>query len=106
MHNDLAQRYADEFERHVDSLVAAHKGGKILAPNPFFDRPFSISDVPRLKYLVRNALRAQAWFAKHGPTCAAVAAERPRANQIFYGRRQRITESCGHVFAFTAGARL
>lgn len=70
MCNDLTQRCADEFERHVDNLVAAHKHGKILAPNPFFDRPFSISDVPRLKYLVRTALQARRWFAKHGPPWA------------------------------------
>jgi hypothetical protein len=67
MSEDLVQICAAQFERHVDSLVAAHQRGLIYVTSPIFDGALSINDVPKLKILVRNALRARAWFEKHGP---------------------------------------
>jgi len=64
----LAEICAREFEAKVDRLAAAHKRGHILVATPFFhERPVRIDDVPTLKHLVRNALRARAWFSRQGP---------------------------------------
>src|SRR5262249_40445767 len=67
----LAEHCADEFERQVDRLVAAHKRGHILVASPFFRKSaVAIDDIPKLKLLVRNALRARAWFSRQGPAWA------------------------------------
>ena len=64
----LAEHCAREFERHVDELLSIHKRGRILVASPFFrERSVPVDDIPKLKLLVRNALRARAWFARHGP---------------------------------------
>ena len=58
MRDHLADYCAREFEAHVSELVANHKRGCIVVTSPVFSGPFSINDVPKLKHLVRNALRA------------------------------------------------
>src|SRR5215475_10982257 len=68
---DLTETCAREFEAKVDGLVAAHKRGQILIRTPFFhERPVRIDDIPKLKFLVRNALRARAWFLRQAPSWA------------------------------------
>lgn len=69
MCEDPIQICAAEFERHVDNLVAAHQRGLIYVTSPIFSGALSINDIPKLKILVCNALRAQAWFSRHGPAC-------------------------------------
>jgi hypothetical protein len=67
----LAEHCAREFERHVDELLSIHKRGRILVASPFFrERSVPVDDIPKLKLLVRNALRARAWFARQGPAWA------------------------------------
>jgi len=67
----LAEHCAREFERHVDELVNHHKRGHILVASPFFrEYAVAIDDIPKLKLLVRNALRARAWFSRQGPAWA------------------------------------
>jgi hypothetical protein len=68
MCDDLIQHCVNEFEAKVDALAAAHRRGRILVSSPFFhERPVRIDDLPRLKLLVRNGLRAHAWFLRQGP---------------------------------------
>ena len=70
-HDDLVELCAHAFEAKVDALVAAHKRGHILVTNPIFGkRSFPIDDIPKLKHLVRNALRARAWFRRQSPAWA------------------------------------
>jgi len=71
MCDHVAECCAREFEAHVDSLVAAHKRGRILVATPFFtERAVPVDAIPKLKLLVRNALRARAWFLRQGPAWA------------------------------------
>jgi len=70
MWDELAECCAREFEQHVDALVNHHKHGHILVVSPIFTGSFSIDNVPKLKRLVHNALRARAWFARQGPPWA------------------------------------
>jgi hypothetical protein len=68
MHDELVQRCVAQFERHVDALVSFYKRGNILVSSPLFqERSVPIEEIPKLKHLVRSALRARAWFEKHGP---------------------------------------
>src|SRR5262245_53021374 len=67
MHDQLAECCAREFECHVDELVRRQQRGQILVTSPIFTGSFSINNVPKLKLLVRNALRARALYARHGP---------------------------------------
>jgi len=64
---ELAECCASEFERYVDELVSRQKSGEVFVASPIFTGSFAIDDIPKLKRLVRNALRARAWFARHGP---------------------------------------
>jgi hypothetical protein len=42
--------------------------GRILVATPFFtERAVPVDAIPKLKLLVRNALRARAWFSRQGP---------------------------------------
>jgi hypothetical protein len=67
MCDDLVQICTAEFERRVDELVAAHNRGCIVVESPIFRGPVLISEIPKLKLLVHNALRARAWFLRQGP---------------------------------------
>src|SRR5262249_36432835 len=70
MHDHLAECCAREFESHVDELVRRQQHGQILVTSPIFTGSFSINNVPKLKFLVRNALRARAWHGWQGPPWA------------------------------------
>src|SRR5262249_5708604 len=70
MCDKLAEYCAREFEARVDRLVANHKRGRILVTSPIYSGPFPIDDIPKLKLLVRAALRARAWFSRQGPAWA------------------------------------
>jgi hypothetical protein len=77
MCDDLVQICANEFERHVDELVAAHRRGCVVVKSPIFSGPVQISEIPKLKQLIHNGLRARAWHERYGP---------------IYGRRLPLTE--------------
>jgi hypothetical protein len=52
-------------------LAAACARGRIVVTSPVYtDLDIAIADIPKLKNLVRAALRARAWFDKHGPAWA------------------------------------
>jgi len=70
MCEDPVQICAANFERHVDNLVAAHRRGLIYVTSPVFDGALSVNDIPKLRILVRKALRARAWWKKYGPVWA------------------------------------
>jgi len=67
---DRLEHCTFEFERHVEELAAAHKRGEIVVSSPVFNGPLPVNELPKLKLLVRNALRARAWFSRHGPSWA------------------------------------
>jgi hypothetical protein len=71
MCDHLAEQCAREFEAKVDRLAAAYKCGRVLVASPFFsERAVPVDDIPKLKLLVRNALRARAWHGRHAPAWA------------------------------------
>jgi hypothetical protein len=68
---ELTELCAREFEEHVDRLAAAHKRGRIVVSSPICTQlAVVIADIPKLKRLVRAALRARAWFCRQGPAWA------------------------------------